>query len=74
NMFAKVFIVAAVVACVAAAPGYLHAAPIAVPLATSHTSRIDIHSKPILTVSAPIIKTVVAAPIIVPAAVSHASR
>ncbi|XP_031348284.1 cuticle protein 64-like [Photinus pyralis] len=64
----KLVVLSIVIAVVAAAPtpGYLHAAPIAyIPSAVSHSSRIDYHSKPIVTYTAPLVTShVVAAPII----------
>lgn len=71
----KLVVLSVVLAVVAAAPtpGFLHAAPVAVaaplaiPAAVSHTSRIDIHSKPIIaTYAAPLVAhhAVVAAPIV----------
>ncbi|XP_017775467.1 PREDICTED: larval cuticle protein F1-like [Nicrophorus vespilloides] len=57
----KLVVIFALVAAVSARPGYLHS-PIAFPLATSYSTRVDIHSKPLLAYhAAPVIA---AAPII----------
>lgn len=76
-----------------ARPGYLHgghayvAAPIAIPSAVSHSSRIDFHSHPVAVVKSAPLAVVKAAPVALvqqvhapvahlalPAAVSHSSR
>lgn len=86
KMFKLAVFVAMVVVCQAAPkPGFLHH-DFAYPVATSHSSRIDIHSKPIVVAAAPAIvhAPIIHAPIvkayapivktIIPAAVSHSSR
>lgn len=59
----KLVVLSVLVAIVVAAPhpgGYLHSSPIAYgyPVATSHSSRVDYHSKPIITTyTSPLIST-----------------
>lgn len=85
------FVLFSVLLAVAAArPGFLHgehaalvAAPIAIPSAVSHSSRVDFHTHPVAVVkTAPVLVKAVHAPIIaapvahvaLPSAVSHSSR
>lgn len=75
----KLFVLLVVVAAVAAKPGLLHAplvaAPLAVPAAVSHTSRVDVHSSPLVVAhAAPLIAAAAPLHYAVPAATSYTSR
>lgn len=83
-MFKYIVLLFTVFATVYCRPGLLHSAAIvapavAIPSAVSHTSRVDIHSAPIVVAKAAPILTAVAAPIhtahwALPAAASYSTR